>query len=56
MYKWDSDGPRKKSRQQRSLPSPERLRAGRSPLFRAHVGPVRSARKNGGCGLAGRHF
>ena len=41
-----------KSHQRCSLPLPERLRAGRSPLSGAHVLEVRSAPEIG-CGLAG---
>jgi len=42
-----------KSRQRPSLPSSKRLRAGRSPFFRAHVLPVHSARQHKGFTLQG---
>ena len=45
IFKGILQGSVEKSRRRRSLPSLERLRAGRSPFFRAHVLSIRSARK-----------
>ena len=55
VSRWVNNGNVEKSRQWRSLPSPKRLRAGRSPFCRAHVLKVRFARQKV-CGLTGRTF